>query len=554
MNAGEYGAQLAPPSDYTYYEIAVQQKAVNPLIPDEVVSEALNVLNAYNAWQDEIEAETATITVGDREWKFKGDGTVDGLYVNGDIQGSVFADDSTLLVDGVNGKIVGNVDTSLIETNLIISQGGNFNETGNSLVVGAANGTATGGYVVVGGGTGTAGDGGSASLAGGTGSAGDGGYATVGGGTGSVDGGDVFLGGGNGTGGNGGTAYINGGQGSAGNGGGVQIVGGPGSVADGVIDIGTQATSQVNIQNAVIQGDLTGSVFGDDSTLLVDGVAGKIVGDIETNSLTIGGTGFVNFNNDAFDDTYYGGFTTDKSILQINGANYLAGSDDGGGVVISGGSARNGGNNGDVIIASGGGGADGTGYISLLSANITASGTWIGTQTMDIKGSVFADDSTVLVDGVNGVIPTSVLEGDIPINSVDKFVNRSTFTSDFTINAGSATLLQFDAFQGSRAFDAVTYQWAPANTGLYRLDVVLGLTASEADQPLIVFLYNVTDNANQIQLYNGIFSGTVLSMSGTTYLTAGKNYQFGIIGNVEGDAIVLDKDLTSAGIEELTRV
>jgi hypothetical protein len=105
LSAADYGAQLAPPSDYTYYEIALRQKALNPLIPDEVVDEALNVLNAYNAWQNEIEAETATITVGDREWKFKGDGTVDGLNVDGDITGSVFGDDSTLLVDGVNSKI-----------------------------------------------------------------------------------------------------------------------------------------------------------------------------------------------------------------------------------------------------------------------------------------------------------------------------------------------------------------------------------------------------------------------------------------------------------------
>ena len=35
-------------------------------------------------------------------------------------------------------------------------------------------------------------------------------------------------------------------------------------------------------------GDLTGSVFGDDSALLVDGVAGKIVGDVENNSVITG--------------------------------------------------------------------------------------------------------------------------------------------------------------------------------------------------------------------------------------------------------------------------
>ena len=43
------------------------------------------------------------------------------------------------------------------------------------------------------------------------------------------------------------------------------------------------------VLNVSPTGDLTGSVFADDSTLLVDGVNGKIVGDIETNSLVVGG-------------------------------------------------------------------------------------------------------------------------------------------------------------------------------------------------------------------------------------------------------------------------
>ena len=51
LDAGDYGAQLQSPSDYTYYEIALRQKALNPLIPDEVVEAALDVLNAYNTWQ-----------------------------------------------------------------------------------------------------------------------------------------------------------------------------------------------------------------------------------------------------------------------------------------------------------------------------------------------------------------------------------------------------------------------------------------------------------------------------------------------------------------------
>lgn len=40
-------------------------------------------------------------------------GTITASQYTGDLTGSVFADDSTLLVDGVNGKIVGNIETTV---------------------------------------------------------------------------------------------------------------------------------------------------------------------------------------------------------------------------------------------------------------------------------------------------------------------------------------------------------------------------------------------------------------------------------------------------------
>jgi hypothetical protein len=36
----------------------------------------------------------------------------------------------------------------------------------------------------------------------------------------------------------------------------------------------------------------------------------------------------------------------------------------------------------------------------------------------DLTGSVFADDSTLLVDGVNGVVPASVISGELDYNTV----------------------------------------------------------------------------------------------------------------------------------------
>ena len=400
------------------------------------------------------------------------------LLINGgppaerqDTVGSVFADDSTVMVDGIAGKVVGPVDTTTVDASIVTATNLNGLLTGN--VVGNVTGDLKGSVyaddstTIIDGVAGSINlDGtvkgniipdadeaydigsmthkfrdlylsGSTINLGGLEITNDNGVITFGGekvvvegGTGDVQG-SVFA--------DDSTLLVDAVNGTMF----ARTLTTPNLILDGdvttlnelFIDGGGQAIgikSQVNIvmdgdvlfQNGNItgltgnlDGDLTGSVFGDDSTLLVDGVAGKIVGDIETDSFTVTGTGFVNLNNDAQGDTFYGGATTDKAILLLKGADYLAGSDNGGGIVIQGGAARNGGNNGDVIISSGSGGADGTGYISLLSNYITTSGTWIGTQTMDIKGSVFGDDSTLLVDGVAGKIvgnvDTSIVETNI---------------------------------------------------------------------------------------------------------------------------------------------
>ena len=51
----------------------------------------------------------------------------------------------------------------------------------------------------------------------------------------------------------------------------------------------TEVDSAISAVNT-LDGDLTGSVFGDDSTLLVDGVNNKIVGTVDTASLTVSST------------------------------------------------------------------------------------------------------------------------------------------------------------------------------------------------------------------------------------------------------------------------
>ena len=60
LNAGDYGVDLQPPSDYTYYDLIVAKRAVNPLIPQELEDRALDVLNAYNEWQADVNADVTT--------------------------------------------------------------------------------------------------------------------------------------------------------------------------------------------------------------------------------------------------------------------------------------------------------------------------------------------------------------------------------------------------------------------------------------------------------------------------------------------------------------
>ena len=60
-----------------------------------------------------------------------------------------------------------------------------------------------------------------------------------------------------------------------------------------------------------LTGDLTGSVFADDSTLLVDGVNSKIVGDYENGTSTIGSTRVESYDIKALQDTN----TTDLYVV-----------------------------------------------------------------------------------------------------------------------------------------------------------------------------------------------------------------------------------------------
>jgi len=148
----------------------------------------------------------------------------------------------------------------------------------------------------------------------------------------------------------------------------------------------TYTKTEVDLAIAAVDpfsGDVTGSVFADDSTLLVDGVAGMVVGDIknsliETNNITAlpGDT-----------DLYIQGGI--DSGTPGNPARVNIGTTNTSTIVLGA---------GDAVI-----------YVNGNASSEVAAGTGrFDTIIGDLTGSVFGDDSTLLVDGVNGKITGEV--------------------------------------------------------------------------------------------------------------------------------------------------
>ena len=67
--------------------------------------------------------------------------------------------------------------------------------------------------------------------------------------------------------------------------------------------------------------------------------------------------------------------------------------------------------------------------LSLKVTNLETGGVTV--TTGDIKGSVFGDDSTVLVDGVNSIIPSANLSGALPALDGSALTNVSVSSIDF---------------------------------------------------------------------------------------------------------------------------
>jgi outer membrane lipoprotein SlyB len=148
-------------------------------------------------------------------------------------------------------------------------------------------------------------------------------------------------------------------------------------------------------------GDVNGSVFADDSTLLVDAVSGRIVGPVFSNvtgnvvgNVTGNVVGNVTGNSEGYHTGDVNGsvFADDSTLLVDAVSGRIVGP------VFSNVTGNVVGNvTGNVV-------GNVTGNVV---GNVT--GNSEGYHTGDVNGSVFADDSTLLVDGINSSLHTSSL-------------------------------------------------------------------------------------------------------------------------------------------------
>lgn len=150
--------------------------------------------------------------------------------------------------------------------------------------------------------------------------------------------------------------------------------------------IGDDSSIIVDSRTGAFTGDLTGSVFAADSSVIVDSV------DATVYATTIG----VHFGN------VFGNVTGNilGNILSTGTSTFTTADINGGdidGTLIGATSAAT--VRGTTITAT-------TGFSGNLTGTVT--GTVTGTLIGDVKGSVFADDSTLLVDGVSNILSNGI--------------------------------------------------------------------------------------------------------------------------------------------------
>ena len=214
------------------------------------------------------------------------------------------------------------------------------------------------------------------------------------------------------------------------------------------------------VAKAGVVGDLKGSVVGDDSTVLIDGVGSKIVGPIAsadiagtvvkattienntTDDLAVNVDGFININAGT-DDAGMSKIQMDKT-----GTNYVEITTEpqvpGNAADVANVAIQATANSGDVVIGTTG--STRNQEVTIYNATVTGSlignalGAHAGTFDGDMTGSLYGDDSTVMVDGVAGKIvgPISTIKADMQQISGPGVIDVTSLITEITTTGTDA--------------------------------------------------------------------------------------------------------------------
>jgi hypothetical protein len=210
-----------------------------------------------------------------------------------------------------------------------------------------------------------------------------------------------------------------------------------------------------SLNNGEVEVDIQGSVFADNSTLLVDGIEGKLVGPIRSNDIVA--TANLNFE---FGGSVDGSLSADASnfyVSAFNGTDLFLNSAAGNIILTCTGTIQ-----AQALLTTT------AGFSGNLTGNVTGNlaGNSVGYHTGDMTGSVFGDNSTLLIDGL-----TSQVVG--PIRS-------SNIVGTGTLNMESGT-----AVFGSISADPTTFYVTAFGGGNLSLDSTFGDVELRANSGVI---------------------------------------------------------------------
>jgi hypothetical protein len=241
---------------------------------------------------------------------------------------------------------------------------------------------------------------------------------------------------------------------------------------------GNHASVGYQIAGAPHDGDVTGSVFADDSSMLVDGVAGKLI-----------------LNNNTTAELPEQGnlyFTDARADARVN----------------------------SIVTQA---------FVNTL--NVTASstvGTVTGTLDGDVTGSVFGDDSTLLVDGNNNKIVGPVLSSDLRSTSPNVRIgldagltNQGTYSIAIGERAGNLNqsadgiAIGYAAGRDDQQTDGIAIGQNSGQVNQGASSVAIGTMAGKTNQHANTIILSATGATFDSTQANALFVKPIRNAGGT---------------------------------------